>query len=57
MKIRHTDDYAMRRKNEYPTIEEQIEEIWRLLPVAALAESPIYQKICAIKGKFPKPGR
>ncbi|HXA46650.1 MAG TPA: hypothetical protein VNW52_03395 [Burkholderiaceae bacterium] len=57
MKILHTDDYAERRRVEYPSVAEQLEELWRLLPARIKASSAVHQKILAIKTKYKKTSR
>jgi hypothetical protein len=57
MKILHTDDYAERRRAEYPGVAEQLEELWRLLPECAKATSPVHQQILAVKAKYKKTSR
>jgi hypothetical protein len=57
MKILHTDDYAERRRAEYPSVAEQLEELWRLLPARSKTTSATHQKILAVKAKYKKTSR
>lgn len=58
MKITHTEDYAKMRREAYPPIGDQLDEIWRLLATVQalnLASNPVYAQITAVKSRFPKP--
>ena len=51
MKVTHTPDYAQRRRSEYPSIEEQLDALWK----GGQAQAEMAQRIATIKTKYPKP--
>jgi hypothetical protein len=61
MKIKHTDDYAKRRKQEYPTIEDQLDALLKGFQELANGGMKLPPSIKAwvdqlqrVKDKFPK---
>lgn len=50
MKIKFIQDYAKRRKESYPPIEDQLDALWK--GGADLEE--MQKKIAAVKASFPK---
>lgn len=51
MRLKFTDDYAKRRKDEYPNLGDQLDAIWK----GGDAAETMRQKVLAVKEKFPKP--
>ena len=50
MKVKFTDDYAKRRKEEYPEIGDQLDALWK----GGDAAESMRQKILAVKDQYPK---
>jgi hypothetical protein len=51
VKFKVEQDYAQRRREDYPDIREQLDAIWKGGPDAELMR----QKILAVKDQYPKP--
>jgi len=50
MKIKHNSDYREKRKNEYPSIEEQLDAIWK----GGTEMEKMKNLIISIKNKYRK---
>lgn len=50
MKINHKADYAERRRKDYPSIEEQLDAVWK----GGVAMEEMRERILSVKMKFPK---
>lgn len=58
MKIEHVSDHAKRRREEYPTIEDQLDSLWHAMDRGDIGKvEPMYSKIKAVKDRYPKPER
>jgi len=55
MKIVHTEDVVNIRKEAYPSVGDQLDEIWKILD-SMKVKSPVLDAIKAVKGKYPKAG-
>ena len=53
MKFKVEQDYAQRRKQEYPDIADQLDALWKGGDVA----EAMRQKIIAVKDQYPKPDK
>lgn len=53
MKFKVEQDYAQRRKEDYPDIRDQLDAIWKGGPDA----ESMRQKILAVKDQYPKPDK
>ena len=53
MRLKFTDDYAKRRKEEYPDIGDQLDALWK----GGDAAEAMRQKIIAVKDQYPKPDK
>lgn len=51
MRLKFTDDYAKRRKESYPSIEDQLDAIWK----GGAEMEAMRKNIAAVKARFPKP--
>jgi hypothetical protein len=51
MKVKFTNDYAKLRKKSYPSIEDQLDAIWK----GGTDMEAMRKKIAAVKTRFPKP--
>lgn len=51
MKIKHHGDYAKRRREAYPSIQEQLDALWK----GGAEEAQMRATIAAVKQRFPKP--
>lgn len=54
MIVQHISDYAEKRREEYPPIEDQLDAIWKHLATMP-NPPPMLAQIQAIKSKYPKP--
>lgn len=50
MKVKIKGDYAKRRRAEYPSIEDQIDALWK----GGQAEADMRERVLAVKRKYPK---
>ena len=53
MRLKFTDDYAKRRKEEYPDIGDQLDALWK----GGDAAESMRQKILSVKDQYPKSGK
>lgn len=53
MKIIHVRDYAEARRGEYPSIEDQLDALWKGGSEAEAMRS----RVLSVKQRFPKPGK
>lgn len=51
MKIKVKVDYAARRRHEYPSIEDQLDAMWK----GGAEATAMKARVAAVKTKYPKP--
>ena len=51
MKINHQSDYAARRRKEYPSIEDQMDALWK----GGEEAEAMRAKVIEVKQRYPKP--
>lgn len=53
MKIHHSEDYVKRRAQEYPSMGDQLDAIWKIIGEAK-PDDPMVKAILQVKATFPK---
>lgn len=55
MKVSHKSSYVERRKQDYPSVEEQMDMLWHGMNVDGVVKvEPFYSSIKRVKEKYPK---
>lgn len=55
MKLKHRGNYAERRAEDYPSLEEQMDMLWHGMREGTIAKvEPFYSRIASVKERYPK---
>jgi len=56
LNIQFEDDYRKRRVAEYPSLGDQLDDLWHAMDAGSIPKvEPFYTQIQAVKDKYPKP--
>jgi hypothetical protein len=55
LKLKHVEDYRKLRRQEYPSVQEQLDSLWHSMNEQSDKKiEPFYSIIKAVKDKYPK---
>ena len=55
LKLKHVEDYRKLRKQEYPSVQEQLDALWHGMNLTGAKKiEPFYSMIQSVKEKYPK---